>query len=694
MLYPLMGHSFLCAVLVVIIFAVYYSSLSYAMYFDTPLNLTKTSLEGVFPWFSFGQFFNSTRYFTQYLFGINYAIAGLDPFGFRVTGLLFHAANAVLLYFFLYQLYRSLLDESKPSQARLWAFIGAFLFALNPAGLYAVVYIIQRYVLVSVFFALLTLNAFMKGLSSGLKWIYVSVACYFFSVHSKEHTIMLPVMLLFLVFLVRGWDRHFFKKLLLPFVLYALIAGHVVYLLKWVVGSVYEPNAGLAIGAMTDGENLGEASVLVDHGLMYFQSVYNQAWLFFRYLYLWLIPDVSRMALDLPLPFVSGFLVWPEMLGTPLLMCHAAFSLLLLYKRGRAGLAGFCLLFPVVMFATEFSTVRFHENFVLYRSYVWMLPLFGIVPLLVHDFAKKPLRRWAVWVVLVLYGTGLLVAVRDRLEPFKDGLALWQDVVEKIDLTDKTIPSSYRSAANYATALGNSGKIKQAITYYRMAAELNGGYVKSWDGLGAALAMDGQYQEAIRYLTQAITVAPGYKESYYNLGTTYSMLEKPAEAITYFKQAITLDPNYKEALYNLANTLLKMQNAEEAVKYYRQMLLADPDNLDGQHNLGIALAQTGKHNEAINLYNKVIGLNAGHAKAWYNMANSLAALKQYREALKAYEISLKLEPGHVYALHNAGLMLVYLGEQERAGSFFKQAVQIDPQFQPSLEIIKQINDHP
>jgi hypothetical protein len=94
--------------------------------------------------------------------------------------------------------------------------------------------------------------------------------------------------------------------------------------------------------------------------------------LFFRYGLLWLIPNVGWMSIDLrpafPLSLASAQAIASVLAYLGLL---AASAWLVLRRSDVLGLIGLCLLFPLLMFGTEFGTVWIQDPFVLYRSYLW-----------------------------------------------------------------------------------------------------------------------------------------------------------------------------------------------------------------------------------------------------------------------------------------------------------------------------------
>ena len=128
-----------------------------------------------------------------------------------------------------------------------------------------------------------------------------------------------------------------------------------------VIGEVYEPHFA-SIASQVTSESVSSpwmASALV------------QVALFFKYLYLWLLPSTADMALDLRIDFAQ---YWAPSVALPVVLCYVtsgALAIYLILRRGRLALPAWGFLYVWILFAVEFTAVRFQEPFVLYRSYLW-----------------------------------------------------------------------------------------------------------------------------------------------------------------------------------------------------------------------------------------------------------------------------------------------------------------------------------
>src|SRR5207249_4496360 len=91
-------------------------------------------------------------------------------------------------------------------------------------------------------------------------------------------------------------------------------------------------------------------------------SAVTQAGLFFRYVALWLRPDTQAMSIDLRVDFLETWSpAWIVLKGSAF-AAWGALGVLLLWRRGRTGVAGFGLLYAWILFGVEFSTARFQDR--------------------------------------------------------------------------------------------------------------------------------------------------------------------------------------------------------------------------------------------------------------------------------------------------------------------------------------------
>lgn len=414
---------------------------------------------------------------------------GLELINFRIGNLLLHATVAVTLFLFLEALLLAVLKGTaeKSYSVKYAAFGAALFYGLHPVAVYAVGYLIQRTIIMATLFGLLALYFYLRGsVMRKRAWLWASVLGYYLAVFSKEHAIMLPaVMLAITILLHEDWKARIREKWTI-FAAMTAIAVFVVLTKKGVLGSVYEVNAPEML------EDIGG-------GQPYLLSVLTQTWLFFKYVGLWIIPNPEWMSVDMREPFAqsllssyllaaAGFIAWGFVAGR------------LLLKRGEPGLIGFAMLFPWLLFFTEFATVRIQESFVLYRSYFWMAGTFCMVPLVIGR-----LRARAVYVLLAAIVPALFMISMERLSTFSHPVLVWDDAEKLVEGRDD-LPGGYRIYYNRGTELYKIGQYDRAIEDLSRAIDLRTEFAAAYANRGAAYFKKGEWDKAIAGFNRAIEI--------------------------------------------------------------------------------------------------------------------------------------------------------------------------------------------
>ena len=419
-------------------------------------------------------------------------IFGYDLIGFRIGNLLFHAATVVALFFFLLQLFEAVLpkDTVRPDGLKLrwFAFFAALLFALHPVAVFAVGYLVQRTIVMATLFSLLAMYSYVRGsVRQNQGWLWASVFFYYWAVYSKEHVVMLPVIMMTLgVLLHENWCARI-KRQWPIFAAYMVIALLVILAKKGVLGGVYEVNAPEMLQA-------------VNHADAYPFSVLTQSWLFFKYGALWLFPNPEWMSIDMREPFAKSYFSLYA-LAFAAFVVYGIAAVRLLLMRGMLGLLGFALLFPWLMFMTELSTVRIQESFVLYRSYVWAVGGAALLPFIFW----RVTARGAVLMLSIFVAFVFMVAM-ERLSTFSHPVLVWDDA-EKLVKGRSDLPGIFRIYSNRGVRYLAINEFDKAISDLKHSVELYPQQPYAFNYIGVAYAKKGELDEAVRYFTIAIQLS-------------------------------------------------------------------------------------------------------------------------------------------------------------------------------------------
>jgi tetratricopeptide (TPR) repeat protein len=484
------------------------------------------------------------------------ALLGWDLIWLRLGNLALHLVTTVTLFLFLRRLFERVLPENNESLSSHWlAFFGALIFALHPASVYAAAYLIQRTTLMATLFALLTWRLFLEGLiRDNRRWLLASAATYFLAVFSKEHAIMTPAVTILLLLLVNNQSNRQRLMLIWPtFVLYGLIGGFVVFQIKssHVLGRAYEPIATNYMSLL--GPDFNER-------LAYPLSMLTQSFLFFKYLWVWIAPSPAWMSVDMPQAFARSLWSWPETAGLIGFILYPILAIRLLLQRGVKGLLGFALLCPWLLFATELSTVRIAESFVLYRSYLWMAGAFAALPFLCQKLSAKQAAITLTCVALFMMPLSWL-----RLTTFSHSLLLWDDAARLIENTEGKHLGTSRIYYNRGSELIKLNHYAEGIEDLSRALKITSDYdVFIYNNRAFAYLASGQYRLALNDLNKAIELRPDKAQIYIGKAAALQGLDDTAGAMEAYKQA---------CLRGMATACQQTEQSKSPVKLLAEELL-------------------------------------------------------------------------------------------------------------------------
>jgi len=437
------------------------------------------------------------------------------PQFFRLGNLVLHAANVMLVFQLLRQTAAAVQQDRNASSIVWGAGFGALIFALHPVAVYAAGYVVERSILMATFFALLMLLAYLRGLLTGqTRWLALAALAYFLAVFSKEHSVMMPAVLAALTVLLHPQIKSEKRALRATWTAFFAIGILIVLRAKGVFGTPYEPMAA----ALFQQEGIAESTPV-----LHLLSVLTQAGLFFKYLLLWLIPDPVWMSVDMRELLVPSLGAWQGWLGAAGFVLYGVVGVRLLLRGGRAGLAGFALLYPWLQFMLEFSTIRVQEPFVLYRSYLWMPGVLLFIPLLLAKWPGKG-TKFALGAAVILLGA----LAANRLWVFADDYRLWNDAARL--LPDERVAGASRIFYNRGQAEAKAERWDEAAADFQRVAAQSPQLAPVRYALGTAYLHQERFQDAVAQFDAGIAINPNDGRLYFGKGQALLRLHAHAQA--------------------------------------------------------------------------------------------------------------------------------------------------------------------
>jgi protein O-mannosyl-transferase len=149
----------------------------------------------------------------------------------------------------------------------------------------------------------------------------------------------------------------------------------------------------------------------------------------------------------------------------------------------------------------------------------------------------------------------------EALAQYREALRISES---NLRLADALLPPSDRAHAhlNLGTKFERYGDWNGALVEYREAVRLDAGREEAHERLGAVLVKLGQSDEGLRECAEALRLKPDNPKPYYIMGTAHLGRGRIVEAIIRFRDALRLDTHDFQSLTCLARVLASNENPQ------------------------------------------------------------------------------------------------------------------------------------
>jgi Tfp pilus assembly protein PilF len=580
---------------------------------------------------------------------LDYQWFGLNASGHHWVNLGFHIANTLLLFLVLNRMMRlrpeasspqaglrsnKSIDATTPQAGTVWcSALVAALFALHPMRVESVAWISERKDVLSGFFMMLTLWAWVRyaqkrasgvwRLASGDYWL--ALVFFALGLMSKPMLVTLPVILLLLDF----WPLRRVTSNEWRVTRFGLPVPQLTGTTKqseggstpwrteaerrWLNPLLFEKLPFMALSLASCivtfwAQNNGGAVVAIDR-LPWYWRVADSLVFYTAYL---------------------GKIFWPQNLAIfypyvhiPVreFVCSALLPILLsifFIRRARSQpclLAGWCWF--LVMLLPVIGLVQVGMQSIADR-YMY-LPSIGLFIVVAWGMAGlASLSQW--WRTgMVLGATGLILAclldTRQQLHYWRNSVTLFSRATE--------VTRESNSMSNYL--------------------------------LGNAYAETGDMDAAARSFRTTLQIAPDFEQAHNQLGWVLVQQKKFAEAEAQFGEILRLNPYSANAHKHLGDVLVREGKYAEAEAEYSNALMIKPDDAVINQALAIASLKAESEKKLANLYNalKILPTPETHTQ----IAVILAIKGEFQDAIEHYNEALRLRPDSPDVLNNLAWLL-------------------------------------
>jgi tetratricopeptide (TPR) repeat protein len=175
-------------------------------------------------------------------------------------------------------------------------------------------------------------------------------------------------------------------------------------------------------------------------------------------------------------------------------------------------------------------------------------------------------------------------------------------------------PWRFEICNDIANILYDDGKIPEALAEFQTAVRLKPEIPYLHNNVGNALVQLGRFDEAMQEYTNALKLDPNYSWTHFQLGNALLKQGRDTEALDQFHDALRLDPDNFQILAYLARVLAaeenpKLRDGQTALLYaFKANLLTGGTQPFVLDSLGMACAEVGRFDDAQEAMQRAVAL--------------------------------------------------------------------------------------
>lgn len=497
---------------------------------------------------NFVHFFSSSNLFmytpiTFISYAIDFQIGGLQPFYFRLTNLIFHLINILLVFILTDQLLKN---------KRLSIILAGF-FAFHPVNVDTIAWISTRSNLLSTLFFLLTLIFYLNFLKKKKFTAYlISVLSFGLSLLSKPTAVMLPFILFIFDFYL---ERKLNIKLILekiPFLMFSLIIG--------IIAIYFRTDTGTT-------QSVGDYNIPDRFFILCFSLL--------SYLFKVLFPFHLSEIYGYPVKINNFLSFWYYL--SPM------FILILIIGINRIKRLKKEIIFGLLFFLTTIiiTQLTLLEDGYTANRYAY-LPFFGFFFIMVvvyeyFSFAYKKIKMVLITLVLGILCVFPFISCQ-RAHYWMNTYTLFDHAIQQSP--DAAFAYNSRGIAKYF-----NNDLIGALNDYNTAIKINPKYSGAYYNRGIIYHINKEYEKALNDYSKATEYNPNFASAFCARGDIYTEYFKNDSIATIdYDKAIQINPSFVQAYYNRALVKLRKKDMTNACKDLKMVQNLGYSQADGLIN--------------------------------------------------------------------------------------------------------------
>lgn len=542
-------------------------------------------------------------------YAVEYKIWGPNPYVYKLTNLILHILNTLLIFLIAIKLTRRNLLASAAA---------GFLFALHPMHVESVTWISERK---DVLYALFFFAAWFAWLrfrdADDKKWYIAALMLFILSCLSKGMAVTFTGVIVLTDFILRKEFRKEDILYYLPFAGVSVFFGVVAIFAQQEAGFIY----------LETQWNYAEKIALAGYAFL---------------LYLWKMIMPFHLAAFYPFPEKTGgslpSVFWLAPLAVTLILGISWY----LKKRSYWFLLGpwfFAITIVIVLQILSVGEAIAADRY-FYVSSAGFCIAFGMgFAWLYQEGSKKnavlkPLAAIGGAAIL----TGLAFLTYQQTHIWKNSLSLWTDTISKYD----RVPiAHYNLGVTYGL---EQQDYDRAEPHFLRAIEIRPGYPQALYNLGIIMTNRGKYEESTERFRQLLKVKGDYPLAHSGIGYNLEKQGKFAEAAEMYRKELEISPENYNVWLGLGINLGKSGDLQGSIPALQKAATLDASRPEPFVNMGVFHFNAGRFRDALPFYELALQRKPGHPEAYFNMGSAYMNMSRMDSAEWAFRKALEQNP--------------------------------------------------
>ncbi|MDP9186302.1 MAG: tetratricopeptide repeat protein [Verrucomicrobiota bacterium] len=423
---------------------------------------------------------------------LDFQFYGFNPGAFHFTNVVLHAAAVVLLFLVLRQM-----TSTSAARTSIWssAFVTA-IFAIHPLRAESVVWIEERKDVLSGFFFMLTLAAYLHYTRKPSIGRYLTMSILFAAgLLSKPMLVTTPFILLLLDY----WPLNRSQRTEVRDQKISKSRWTKLVLEKLPLFALSVVDAILTAGGIAPAHSVADQLPFVSRVANAFESYV---------IYIWQMIWPANLGVYYPYS-QNGLPIWQAVLAAAILLA-ITIVVFVLRKSRKYLLVGWLWYLSMLLPVIGIIQVNLQTHADRY-TYLPQIGLYLLIVWTVADLSANWRYRTQITAVLAIVAiAACALAARVQASYWRDSETLWMHTIA-------VTKDNYFAHASLADLLMRRGRVGGAIEHSEEALRIRPGDADAQNNLGLALLQTGDVKRAIAHLEKALEIDPGHMNAEVNL---------------------------------------------------------------------------------------------------------------------------------------------------------------------------------